>query len=153
MGAARDLMYLLAQASHVLTTELTAGLEGLGISPRHYCVLRHAGEGEELTQIRLAELCGLDKTTMVVTVDELERAGLAERSPSATDRRARIIRVTANGRRMVAEAESVVDRIYADVLGALPARNREVFLDSLARLVESRLSTPVRCDRTVRRRA
>ncbi len=45
----------------------------------------------EQTQIRLAERCALDKTTMVVTGDELERSGLAERRPSPTDRRARII--------------------------------------------------------------
>ena len=44
-------------------------------------------------------MIGLDKTTMVVTVDELERAGLAERQASSTDRRARIIKVTPAGRR------------------------------------------------------
>ena len=31
------------------------------------------------TQTELARLIGLDKTTMVVTVDELEAAGLAKR--------------------------------------------------------------------------
>lgn len=69
----RDLMFLLSQASHVLMTELTAGLDKLGISPRDYCVLSH-GIGVDLTQIRLAELTGLDKTTMVVTLDEIGRA-------------------------------------------------------------------------------
>lgn len=147
-----DLMFLLSQASHVLMTELTAGLTGLGISPRHYCVLSHAIPGD-LTQIRLAELTGLDKTTMVVTVDELEKAGLAERRPSATDRRARIIAVTEAGHEMVAKAHDVVAGIYADVLAALPAGEREAFLNGLGRLVEGRLSTPVSCDRPVRRRS
>jgi MarR family len=62
----------------------------LGICPRSHCVLAKAMESER-TQIRLAERCALDKTTMVVTGDELERSGLAERRPSPTDRRARII--------------------------------------------------------------
>src|SRR2546429_9974346 len=95
----RDLAYLLSQASHVLNTELTAALPRLHISPRHYCVLSQGMTGD-YTQIRLAELCGLDKTTMVVTIDELERAGLAARRPSSTDRRVRIIAVTAKGARM-----------------------------------------------------
>ncbi|HEV2784090.1 MAG TPA: MarR family winged helix-turn-helix transcriptional regulator [Actinophytocola sp.] len=147
-----DLMFLLSQASHVLQTELTAALTGLGVSPRHYCVLSHAMAGD-LSQIRLAELCGLDKTTMVVTMDELEKAGLAERRPSATDRRARIVAVTEAGEEMVAKAHDVVAGIYADVLAALPDGDREGFVNGLELLVRGRLSTPVHCDRVVRRRS
>src|SRR5690242_6074103 len=92
-----DLMMLLSQASYALNTELTAALQGLGISPRANCVLCHAMAGN-LTQGQLAEVCALDKTTMVVTLDELERAGLAERQLSSTDRRARIVVVTPAGK-------------------------------------------------------
>jgi DNA-binding MarR family transcriptional regulator len=148
-----DLMFLLSQTSHVLMTELTAGLADLGISQRHYCVLSAALAGKDLTQIRLAELCGMDKTTMVVTMDELEKAGLAERRPSAHDRRVRIIAVTEAGERMVADALKVVDHIYGDVLAALPAGEREALLNGLRRLAAGRLSTPVHCDRQVRRRS
>jgi MarR family transcriptional regulator for hemolysin len=151
-ATAANLCLLLSQASHALTTELTAGLAGLGISPRAHCVLSNALAGE-LTQNRLAELCDLDKTTMVVTIDELERAGLAERRPSRTDRRAHVISVTPAGERLVAEGQEVVARITDDVLAALPAAEREAFVGGLARLAGGRLSTPVRCERPVRRRA
>ena len=104
-----DLMFLLGQASHALETEMTAKLQALGVSPRAHCVLAHALRGE-LTQSQVAEQCALDKTTMVVTMDELERAGLAERRPSSTDRRARIIAVTEAGRRIVEEADAIVGR-------------------------------------------
>jgi MarR family transcriptional regulator, transcriptional regulator for hemolysin len=147
-----DLMFLLSQASHVLMTEMTAGLAEVGISPRAYCVLSHGMVGD-LTQIRLAEVCGLDKTTMVVTLDELERAGLAERRPSSTDRRVRIVAVTEAGAAKVAEAHKVVAEIYDDVLGSLPDDEREPFLNGLVRLVGDRLSTPVHCQRPVRRRS
>ena len=147
-----DLLFLLGQASHALTTELTAGLDELGISPRMQCVLSTAMRGD-LTQSQLAEQCALDKTTMVVTIDELERAGLAERRLSASDRRARIIAVTEAGARVVAEAERIVTRIYEEVLSALPDEERRTFMDALNRLVAGRLSTPAQCDRPVRRRA
>jgi MarR family transcriptional regulator, transcriptional regulator for hemolysin len=147
-----DLMFLLSQASHALETEMTAQLQALGISPRAHCVLTHALRAE-LTQSQVAELCALDKTTMVVTMDELERAGLAERRPSSTDRRARIIAVTKAGERSVAEANAIVERIYAEVLGALPAGQRDAFVAGLAQLVGGRLSTPAKCERPVRRRA
>jgi DNA-binding MarR family transcriptional regulator len=147
-----DLMFLLAQASHALETEMTAELQALGVSPRAHCVLTHALAGE-LTQSQVAEQCALDKTTMVVTMDDLEKAGLAERRPSSADRRARIIAVTKAGERKVAEANAIVARIYAEVLGALPAGQRDAFVGGLGQLVGGRLSTPVKCERPVRRRA
>src|SRR4051794_7621019 len=118
-----DLGFLLAQANYAVSTELTAGLAELGIAPRDYCVLSTA-LGGELTQNRLGELCALDKTTMVVTIDGLERAGLAERRPSELDRRARIISVTDRGERVVAEAREIIARLYDEILGELPARER-----------------------------
>lgn len=145
-----DLSRLLSQASHVLATRMTAAFSRVGITPRAYCVLFHALEAER-TQIELAELSGLDKTTMVVTVDELERAGLAERRPSPTDRRARIISVTPAGERVVAEGTKIADEVHREVLAALPAEERETFVGALSRLVGGHLSTPVACERPVRR--
>lgn len=144
-----DLAFLLAHTSHVLSTELTAELASVGITPRGHCVLASALTGEK-TQIQLAEMCQLDKTTMVVTVDELEKAGLVERQTSATDRRARIIVVTPLGRKIHNAAQDVVARVYEDVLSTLP--EREAFMSSLTRLAENRLSTPVACQRAPRRR-
>jgi DNA-binding MarR family transcriptional regulator len=97
-------------------------------------------------------MVGLDKTTMVVTIDELERAGLAERRLSPDDRRARIIAVTPAGRRKVAEAEKVKERVQTDVLGELSPRDAAALLDGLAKLVEGRLSEQVSCSRPIRRR-
>ena len=69
-----DLAFLLSTAAHSLQTELTARLEHLGLTPRAQCVLIKALEGEQ-TQIRLAERCGLDKTTMSLTLKRLEEDG------------------------------------------------------------------------------
>jgi MarR family transcriptional regulator, transcriptional regulator for hemolysin len=151
LPCAKDLCWLLSRASHALTTELTAALERTGVSPRAHTVLAAALTGEH-TQIELARMVDLDKTTMVVTLDELEAAGLAERRPSATDRRARVIAVTKAGRRKVEEAEAVAERVRADVLSALPAEQREPFLDALAHLVTERLAEPTPCAQPVRRR-
>lgn len=145
-------MTLLHVASHALETELAARLAELGISPRGRCVLA-AATAAELTQTELAERCHLDKTTMVVTMDTLERAGLAERRTSATDRRARIIAVTDAGRRMVDETERVVAQIYDDVLKSLPRNESEAFVSALTRLASGRLGQRVPCRKPPRRRA
>jgi MarR family transcriptional regulator for hemolysin len=149
---AGNLSWLLAQASHVMVTEMARAFEDMGVAPRGHCVLSAAQAGE-FTQKELADIVGLDKTTMVVTVDELERAGLAERVPSTTDRRARIIRVTPEGKRLVRKGERVVEEIQRDVLASLPERDAEGFMATLERLVEGRLSTPAACSRAPRRRS
>ena len=147
-----DLLMLLNQASYALQTELTAALEDLGISPRMHCVMHQAASGN-LTQGQIAEACALDKTTMVVTMDRLEKAGLAERQRCPDDRRACFVVVTPAGRRMLATAGAIVNAMFADVLGALPEDERAVFISALRRLVEGRLSTPAHTERPVRRRA
>jgi DNA-binding MarR family transcriptional regulator len=147
-----DLCWLLSRASHALMTEFTAALEGSDISPREHAVLTGAMTGEH-TQTELARSVGVDKTTMVVTVDDLEAAGLAERVASPHDRRARVIRVTLAGERKVAEANEILDRVREDVLEGLPEDDRAVFLRCLTQLAGGRLAEPVQCVHTVRRRA
>jgi MarR family transcriptional regulator, transcriptional regulator for hemolysin len=147
-----NLGWLLSQASYALSTQLTAALESLGISPRAYCVLATAMTGE-FTQIELAKAVGLDKTTMVITVDELEAAGLAKRVPSKSDRRARVIEVTRAGERKVVRAEQIVEQTQAEVLDELSERERKAFISALGRLVSGRLSKAVECTQPPRRRA
>ena len=104
-----NLGWLLSTVSHAYTTALTAQLDEIHVSPRAHCLLATALQGE-YTQTALAAAIGLDKTTMVVTVDALEKAGLVERRMSSNDRRARVVAVTGAGRRKVAEGEAIVVR-------------------------------------------
>src|SRR5215213_2792984 len=147
-----NLAWLLYRAHWALASEMTAALAPLGISARGYHVLEAAQSGER-TQTELAEMVGLDKTTMVVTVDELEREGLAERHPSPHDRRARLVAVTAAGRRKIGEAKKVKESVQADVLGELPERDQKALIDALDKLVQGRLAECAECSPPLRRRA
>jgi DNA-binding MarR family transcriptional regulator len=144
-----DLTGLLTHAGHVLETQLSAALAEIGLTLRMQCVLRHALHGDR-TQIEIADLAHLDKTTMVVTVDALEEAGYAERRPSATDRRARIIAVTPEGARMAAEGQKIVDRVHREALEVLAPTVRPAFVDALETLVVGPLAHPV-TDQPIRR--
>src|SRR4051812_35718987 len=132
----RDVTGLLNMAGHALSNRLAAALSEIDLTPRMQCVLVHALE-EERTQIQLAALADLDKTTMVATVDDLEKRGLAERRPSATDRRARIISVTEKGRLAAAEGQKIVDEVHGEVLGAFSPEARTAFVEILGLLADS----------------
>jgi DNA-binding MarR family transcriptional regulator len=145
-----DLSFLLDHASHVLRTRMAAALGEIGLTARMHCVLVHALEAER-TQIQLAEIGDMDKTTMVVTVDALEQAGLAERRPSSTDRRARIVAVTEQGARLAQQSQEIVDRVHEQALASLPAKEREDFVRAMELLVSGHLATPAESPRPARR--
>jgi DNA-binding MarR family transcriptional regulator len=145
-----DLSFLLDHTSHVLRSKMSAALAEIGLTARMHCVLVHA-LAEERTQIQLAEIGDMDKTTMVVTVDALEEAGLAERRPSSTDRRARIIAVTDEGARVAEQSQKIVDGVHRDTLATLPAKDRDALLRALKHLVGDGLATPVEAPRAARR--
>ncbi|MGW8887276.1 MarR family winged helix-turn-helix transcriptional regulator [Streptomyces sp. NPDC055749] len=145
-----DLSFLLDHTSHVLRTRMSAALAEIGLTARMHCVLVHAQE-EERTQIQLAEIGDMDKTTMVVTVDALEAAGLAERRPSSRDRRARIIAVTEEGARLAVRSQAIVDQVHKDALDVLPEGDRESLLRTLNQLATGHLATPAESAGPVRR--
>jgi MarR family transcriptional regulator for hemolysin len=145
-----DLSFLLDHTGHVLRTQMAAALAEIGLTARMHCVLVHALE-EERTQIQLAEIGDMDKTTMVVTVDALEKAGLAERRPSSTDRRARIIAVTERGAELARQSQAIVDGVHRAALGSLPAKDREALLHALNLLATGHLATPIAAPQTARR--
>lgn len=149
-SARPDMSFLFDRAAHVLRTQMAAALAEIGLTPRMQCVLVHALE-EERTQAQLAEIGDMDKTTMVVTVDALEKAGYAERRPARTDRRARIIAVTSEGAKVAAKGQMVVDRVHGALVDAVPEESREAFVRALEGLVEGHLSRAVEAPAPVRR--
>jgi len=149
-GPVPDLSFLHDHTSHVLRTRMTAALAEIGMTPRMHCVLVKAIEAER-TQAQLAELGDMDKTTMVVTVDALEKAGLAQRRPSATDRRARIIAGTPDGAEMAKRSQAIVDRVHREAIDSLPEPARSALVDALSALAAGHLATPDDTSRGVRR--
>ena len=63
-----------------------------------------------------------------------------------------MIAVTKAGRRKVAEADAIKERVQADVLETLPTRQQKALLDALAELVQGRLSEAADCHPALRRR-
>lgn len=149
-GIRLDLAFLLNQSAYAFSAQLGMALRDLGINVREFCVLMKAAE-EERTQNVVAELAMLDKTTMVSTLDALERAGLAERRVSATDRRARVVAVTAKGRKILDRAYEVYDEVIERSLEGLEPAARATFVETLQTLTSTTWASPSHTT-TLRRR-
>ena len=96
------------------------------------------------TMHELARFLGLDKSSVTGLVDRAERRGLVTRLPSATDRRAVQVSLTAAGRALVSQAAARFETDVTALLSRLPPRDRE----TLSRLV-SRLLTAHAADQGI----
>ena len=85
----------LLRAYHEGAREVLHGLPG---GPRGYQVLLMSDDRACSNQGAMARELGLDRTVMTYLVDDLEQAGLVERQPDPSDRRARHVLITEAGR-------------------------------------------------------
>jgi MarR family transcriptional regulator, transcriptional regulator for hemolysin len=136
-----DVSMLLNQAAFAVAVRLSAALAEIDTSVKVYCVLKKGVEGD-FTQAQLAERAWMDKTTMVNVLDEMERNGLAVRTLSPTDRRVRVVAITAKGRSLLVRADALVQATYDDVLASLAPTRKAQFLSALTALVDGPLAAP-----------
>jgi DNA-binding MarR family transcriptional regulator len=95
------LLYLLARASHVLSTEFHSMLRRAGVQVPVWRVLATLSGGNGETVTGLAEACLLQQPTMTKLLDRMVRDGLVRRTPDARDRRVVRIQTTPRGDALV----------------------------------------------------
>ena len=113
---AGQLFFRLWRASH---TQTAAALQSIGLTPALFAVLNYLQAREGAIQQQIGSAMGIDPSTMVSLVDQLERAGLAERRLHPQDRRAREVLITPKGRRSLKRARGLAEEIEGDVLRGL----------------------------------
>src|ERR1044071_6647891 len=69
----------------------------LGVTGRQLALLTLFADGPARSQQDGAAQLGIDRTTMVALVDELEEKGLVRRAVAPGDRRKRLVRLTERG--------------------------------------------------------
>ena len=109
-------------------------LEANGLSMWAYSVLLALDRSAIRTQAALAEAIGADKTRIIAILDELQDKGLIERLADPEDRRARLLAITKDGRRVKEAAQSAIQRGEERWLGTLSANDRAAFLRILQEL-------------------
>lgn len=96
-------------------------------------------QSDALSQQDLCRLTGMDRTTMVAVLDDLERLGYARREPSLTDRRKHVVMPTDAGRSALTEAAVLLRNAEVAFLSPLSAAERKQLNALVARLAEAGL--------------
>jgi len=100
-------------------------------------VLNLLGAREGVIQQEIGAAMGIDPSTMVSLIDQLESAGLAKRRPHPTDRRAREVTITAKGRRLLERGRQMTMQVEDEVLRGLNAAERRELLTLLRRALSA----------------
>ncbi len=99
-----------------------------------------AKEAEAPSQTRLAARAGVEDPTMVATVDRLVKAGYMVRTPSATDRRVKLLSLTPAGQDVYESVWKEADALRRELLGNVDPdtlRTVTTFLEAIQANIES----------------
>jgi DNA-binding MarR family transcriptional regulator len=127
---AGQLFFRLWRASHERTA---MALQSIDMTPALFGVLNFLGARKGAIQQEIGAAMGIDPSTMVSLIDELEHEGLAKRRPHPSDRRAREVSITPKGRRLLERCRKVALEVEDEVLQGLTAAERRQLLKLLRR--------------------
>jgi DNA-binding MarR family transcriptional regulator len=121
--------YLLKHAQLRMAELSAAALAPFGITGRELAVLLAIDSQAPLSQQEAARRLGVDRTTMVALIDELERKQLVQRRQDPADRRKNVVALTPAGRGTLRKAGRASDeaerRFLAPLTGDEAAQVRE----------------------------
>lgn len=137
---AGQLFFRLWRASH---TQTAAAFESIGLTTALFSVLNFLLARDAAIQQEIGAALGIDPSTMVALVDELERARLAKRRPRPQDRRAREVVITAKGRRTVERGRALAREVEDAVLRGLASQERRTLVKLLRKALSSAPPQPL----------
>ncbi len=117
---------------------------GVVISNPGFAVLQALQEAGELSLGEVAKACSADPAAIGRQVKTLEDEGFVERSPSATDGRVSVVRLTEAGRAAHGQVRQVRNHHMADVLAGWTEGDRRTLAELIDRLVDDLKTTPLR---------
>lgn len=130
-----DLALLVHRAAHSLRTVLDRACQEQGLTDgRDWLLLTVLSDGLPRTQLDLARLVSIDKTTLTAVLDRLEKLGMVVRRADPADRRTRIPEATELGRTTWAAVSRARDEVERSLLGDVPPEQLAQLRSALVRL-------------------
>ncbi|MCB2088433.1 MAG: MarR family transcriptional regulator [Sphingomonadaceae bacterium] len=123
--------YLLADAARLLRRRFDQQVQGHGVTGPQARLLLILNANSAQTQAYYADQMEVEPITLCRMVDRLAEAGLVERRPSPTDRRARQLFLTNEGQSRIEQLRVDVDVMINDMMQGLSQQEHETMLSLL----------------------
>lgn len=136
---ADHLGYCLHKASVMMKLEIQEAFAEYNLQGVHFAVLSIIDKSEDpegITQIKISEVTGIDKASLVKVIDHLESLKFIERIGSKTDRRVKNLITTKAGMKMVQIAKKKYQDLEVQFLSVLPKKDAESFKEMLLKILK-----------------
>ena len=114
---------------------VTVALAPTGIGGREAAVLRAIDNPQPLAQGEIARRMGIDRTTMVALIDDLQERGLVQRRQDPEDRRRNVVELTDLGQDVTRQAARAGEQAERAFLSPLSAGEAQQFKKALRALL------------------
>lgn len=122
------------RAARALARRFDEVLRPFGLTNGQFSLLMSLNRPEPPPMGPVASLLAMDRTTLTAALKPLERRGLVEVLRDQSDRRTRVLKLTDDGRNLLAEALPVWKRTHEEVERLVPDRDPEELRRSLRAL-------------------
>jgi len=129
--------HLIRRLQQIAVAIFVAETKSFDITPVQYASLLAVQLHPGIDQTALMEVVAFDLSTIGEVVGRLESKGLVKRLISAKDRRARVLYITAAGRRLLVQIKPGVEAAQERILAPLLRAERAPFMRALKHLVEA----------------
>ncbi|WP_435828623.1 MarR family winged helix-turn-helix transcriptional regulator [Saccharopolyspora shandongensis] len=127
--------WLLTQLAVHVHRLVTDGFGEVGARGYHYRILAALDEFGVASQAELGRRCNMDRSDVVAAINELAEQGFVERTPDPDDRRRNMVTLTRAGDRQLRHLDRALDEVQDDLLGPLPAEDRQTLTRLLTQLL------------------
>jgi DNA-binding MarR family transcriptional regulator len=120
----RNTGYLISRLGALGQRRFAERMASLGLTPRMWGALNVLDHEGPLSQHALGRCVGMDPSSMVSTIDELEAKGLVQRRRHPNDRRAYALHITDEGHDVLGRGRQLARGAQEELLGGLDADER-----------------------------
>ena len=130
----RSFGFLLHDVSRLLRKRFDRRARTIGLTRAQWFVMAHLSRNEGLNQSALADILEIEPITLVHQLDRLENAGWIERRLDASDRRVRLLYLTALGRQILGKMQALGLETKAEAVSGLTAAEQDALIDTLTKI-------------------
>ncbi len=126
--------YQLTRAQLQLHRKLVECLQAVSLRPVEYSILVLIDSNHGINQRQIGETLGISPPNLVGVITRLIKKRLVRRARSRLDRRVQHLHLTAEGTRLLAEAEAIVGKFEQGIQAAVGSAGHDAFERVLRRI-------------------
>jgi DNA-binding MarR family transcriptional regulator len=138
--------FLMRRANQICVSIFLEEAAKLGVTTTQYGVMMVLSSRNDLDQVGLSKLLGIDRSTAALVVAKLEKSGDLARGRDSNDRRRDVLLLTREGHALLAKLAAPAQRALQREMGAFTELEAQTFMLLLKKFVStfnSQIRTPI----------